>query len=149
MADSKHGRVQDIVEQSKYWDAQDLLRNLEDEMRRLEQGLGHVIFDSGGRPMTICVSPLPLTPKFEMRERPEEFILTVHLPNVEKEDVRLYVNRDRIEVRAVLGRKICRPFYLGVFTPWSVDSERARAELEDGILTVRAKKLKKTRVIVK
>lgn len=149
MAESKHRRIQDIVEQSRYWDAQDLLRNLEDEMRRLEQGLGHFIFDSEGRPMTICVSPLPLTPKFETRERPEEFILMVHLPDVEKEDVRLYVNRNSIEVRAVSGQKTCRPLYLGVYTPWSVDSERSKAEFDDGILTVRAKKLKKTRVKVR
>lgn len=149
MADRRKRRVHDIVEQSKYWNAEDLLRNLEDEMRRLEQGLGHVIFDSEGRPVTMCVSPLPMTPKFETKRDGDEFTVKAHLPGVEKDDLRLAVERDSIVVRGISGKKNCRPYYLSVDTPWSVDSESAQVKFEAGILTVKAKKLKKTRVPVK
>ncbi len=148
MAESKR-RVHDIVEQSKYWDAHDLIRNLEEEMKRLEQGLGHAIFDSEGRPVTMCVSPLPMTPKFESREEGDSFVVKVRLPMVGKEDVRLFVNRESIEVQAVSGQKICRPYYLSLDTPWSADANRTQVKFEDGLLTINVKKLKKTRIKVK
>ena len=149
MAERKKRRVQDIVEESRFWAAEDLMKNLEEEMARLEQGLGHVIFDSEGKPITMCVSPLPVTPKFEAEKDEDEFSLKVHLPSVEKKDIRLYVNRDNIEVRAVSGKRICRPYFLNVDTPWSVSSEDAQVKFEEGILIVKAKRLKKIRVPVK
>ena len=149
MANHRRRRVQDIVEESKHWEAEDLLRNLEEEMQRLEQGLGHVMFDAEGLPVTMCVSPLPLAPRFETKELKDEFALRVNLPEVKKEDVRVYVDKDSVEVHAVSSRKICRPFYLSVATPWSVDSDHALVKFENGVLTVRTKRLKKKRVHVK
>lgn len=149
MAERRHRRVQDLVEDSRHWDARDMIRNLEEEMARLEQGLGHMIFDSEGRAITLCPSPLPMTPKFETKEEGDEFGLKVSLPSVEKEDVRLYVTRDTIEVRAVSEGRACRPYYLSVDTPWSVDSEDAKVTFEGGMLTVRTRKLRKIRVPVK
>jgi len=141
--------VQDLVEESRHWDPDDLIRNLEEEMQRLEQGLGQVMFDLEGRPITMCVSPLPLTPKFETKEEGDAFILKVHLPGVQEGDVRLYLHRGSIEVRAVSGKMICRPYYVSVDTPWGVDSEDAEVKFENGLLNVKAKRLKKVRVPVK
>jgi len=149
MVDHRRRRVQDLVEESKHWEADDLIRNFEVEMQRLEKGLGHMIFNSEDKPISMCVSPLPLTPKFETKKEMDEFDIKVHLPNVEKEDIRLYVNRDSVEVRAVSGKKISRPFHLSVETPWSVDSDDAQVEFKNGILTVKARRLKKIRVPVK
>jgi HSP20 family molecular chaperone IbpA len=148
MADRKR-RIQDLVEDSRYWNTEDLMKNLEDEMHRLEQGLGQVMFDSEGRSITMCVSPLPLTPKFETEEEADTLVVKIHLPSIEKEDIRLYVNRGSVEVRAVSGKKMCRPYYLSVDTPWDVDEEGAEVKFENGLLTVKAKRLKKVRVPVK
>jgi|GEM_PF-1731695 len=149
MAERKKRRVQDLVEESRYWDTRDLIKNLEEEMERLEQGLGHVIFDSEGKPVTMCVSPLPLTPKFETKQEGDEFTLKVRLPGVEKENIHLYVNRDSVEVRAVASEKVCRPFYVSVDTPWNVDSEDAQVKFENSVLIVTAKRVKKVRIPVK
>ncbi len=148
MADRK-SRVRDLVEDSRYWDAEDLLKNLEEEMQRLERGLGQVMFDSEGRPITKCVTPLPLTPKSETKEEGDAFVLKVDLPGVDKEDILLYVNREAIEVRAVSGESICRPYYISVDTPWSVHADEAEVKFENRLLTVKAKRLKKTRVPVR
>ncbi len=146
MAEQKKRRVHAIVEESRHWDAQDLLRNLEDEMRRMEKGLGHVMFDSEGRPATVCVSPLPARPKFETNHEGDEFSVKIRLPSVEKDDVRVFVNRDSVEVRAVSGKRICRPYYLNVDTPWNVDPDSAEVRFDQGVLVVKAKKLRKKRV---
>jgi len=142
-------RVQDLVEESRFWDVNDLIRNLEDEMQRLEQGLGQVIFDVEGRPVTICLSPLPFTPKFEESHEGGVFSLKVHLPDVDKDDIRLFVTRDAVDLRAISERRMCRPFLLSVKTPWNVDPEEAEAEFENGVLTVKAKRLRTTRVQVR
>jgi len=147
MAERKR-RARDLVEESRFWNAQDMLRNLEEEMERLERGLGHIIFDAEGKPVTRCVSPLPMTPKFEAKDEGETFRLKVNLPGVEKEDIRLFVERRSIEARAVSGQRICRPYYVIVDSPWDLDPENAEVKFEDGVLTVRAKRLKKTRVAV-
>lgn len=139
-------KLKDIVEMSQYWDAEDLLRNLDEEMQRLEQGMGHMIWDIEAKPVTRCLNPLPVTPKYETTNSEAEFKVRVRLPGVAKEDIDLRVHAGMIELYARQAEKACRPFYMSIDAPGTLDPETARMKLQKGFLEIVVLKVKKKRV---
>lgn len=141
-------KLKDIVEMSRYWDAEDLLRNLDEEMRRLEQGMGHMIWDLEARPVTRCLNLLPVSPKYETIDSESEFRVKVRLPGVAKEDVNLQVHAGMIELYAPQEEKACRPFYMSIQTPRVLDPETTKTKLQRGVLEIAVRKMRKKRVNV-
>ncbi len=64
----KSRKMKDLVEDSKYWAASDLIRNLDEEMERAEQGFIHMIWGIDDKPVTRMLRPLPIAPKFRTSE---------------------------------------------------------------------------------
>jgi HSP20 family molecular chaperone IbpA len=151
MADNvrKPRRLHEMVEDSRYWDAQDLLRNFEEEIERFEHGICHMVWDLESRPVTRCLRPLPITPRFDVSETDDVLRLVVELPEVPPEHVRLDVDTGSVEVLACADEELCRPFYVSVISQGPLDTESAELERVGSTYTIRVKKIKKKRVKIK
>jgi hypothetical protein len=95
MADETRRRktLKEIVEESPYWDAEELLRNLDEEMARIEHGVGHFVWDYQDRPVGRCPPLLPLTPRFKINESDEKFRVDVQLPDIPEDMIRVKVGK--------------------------------------------------------
>ncbi len=151
MADArrKQHRLKDIVESSQFWDVEDMLRNFDEEMQRLEQGIDHMIWDMEDRPVTMCLRPLPVTPRFEQDDSADSLSVKVFLPGFTREDVRLQVDKDGIEVLALRRDEFCRPYYVRLDAREVLDPESAHSELSEGVLEISVQKVKKKRLKVR
>jgi HSP20 family molecular chaperone IbpA len=138
-----------MVEDSRFWDAQDLLRNFEEEIEKFEHGMGHMVWDLESRPVTKCLRPLPITPKCDVFETDEALKLVVELPEVPPEHVRLDVDPGSVEVLACTDEQFCRPFYVSVTSQGPLDIESAEIERLGSTYTIRVKKVKKKRVMIR
>jgi len=147
--DPRHRKIRDIADMSQFWDVDDLMRNFDEELERVEQGLGHMIWDMDDRMVTMSVRPLPITPRFEIIESEKEYGLKVRLPDVPKENVRLNVDSHSLDLFACSGDAVCRPYYLGLEVRDALDPESADASLSDGVFEVRVSKAKKKQLKVK
>ncbi|HEX9908342.1 MAG TPA: Hsp20/alpha crystallin family protein [Thermoplasmata archaeon] len=142
-------RLKDIADLSRQWDAEYMLGNYEEEMLRLEGGLDHMVWDVQERRVTACVKPLPITPRFEVEETEKEFVLKAKLPEISREDIRLRVNTSSVEVLACKNDVVCRPYYVEVESPSVLDPDSADAELSDGVLRVKVRKVRKKRLDIR
>jgi len=142
-------RVKEIADKSQFWDVDDLIRNFEEEMARLEHGLDHMIWDIQDNRVTPLLRPLPLTPAFDISENEKEIELRVRLPGVSKDSIRLNVAKNSIELFACAGDLVCRPYYMSLDVKDALDADSATAELEDWILVVKVLKAKKKRLQIK
>jgi len=147
--ESKRKRIKEMSERSKNWDAEYFLKNFQEEMDRLERGMSHMVWDADDRRITACVRPLPITPKFEISETDEAFNVKVTLPGISKEDIKLNVDRDKIEIFACPDETTCKPFYVSFDPHAPLDPDSVEAKLEGGVLEVNAAKKKKTRLRVR
>jgi len=141
--------LRDLVEESRYWDTSDLLRNFEEEMERIEQGLGHTAWDSASRPVSICMRPLPTVPRFETSETKDEFSLRVLLPGAPAGSVHIDVDRRSVEVLACSDDMICKPYYVSVESQGNLDPGSAEASRDGQWFEVRVAKSKKRRLEVR
>ncbi|MCU0852685.1 MAG: Hsp20/alpha crystallin family protein [Thermoplasmata archaeon] len=151
MADNLHKprKLHEMVVESRFWDAQDLLRNFEDEVQKLEHGMGHMIWDLESRPVTKRLRPLPITPRFAVSETDDLFKLVVELPEVPPEHVRLDVDPGSVEVLACTDEDLCRPYYVSVMSQGTLDAESAELERAGTTYTVIVKKVRKKRLKIK
>jgi len=145
----KPQRIKDIVEDSRHWEAEDLMRNLDDELDRMEKGMSHVIFDFECHSVTRCLRPLPVTPHFRIEESAENFEIRISLPVASKEDVHLNVDGEGIEVLVDPVDPTSRPYYLRVDAKGPLDPNGAQAEFSEGVLKIVSRKLKKARIKVR
>lgn len=145
----KPRRLSDLVEESRFWDAWDLMRNLDEELDRLEQGLGHMIFGLDDRPVSVCLRPLPITPKFQVDETPVEFKLKVTLPGVPRENIQLRVDKRDVEVYACPDDPFCRPYHLDVESSGDLNPEDVEATYSGSEFSVRVGKVRKRRVPIR
>lgn len=145
----KPQRVKEIVEDSRNWCPEDLLKNLDDEIDRMERGMNHVIFDCECHPVTRHLKPLPVTPTFRMEESRESLEVTVDLPLASKENLQVEIGNDAVEVRADPPDPLSRPYFLRIETRDPLDPEKSTAEFSRGKLRVVAPKLKRARIKVR
>ena len=139
-------KVKDIEEMSRYWSPEDLIRNLDEEMSRQEDGLGHMIYDLEETRISAWLRPLPVTPDFEMEETEDEFRLSVTLPNISKDNVRLKVEKNSIELYACSDDMVCRPHHLAVESVSTLDPDSAKAKMVGDVLKVTVLKVRKKRL---
>lgn len=94
------------------------------------------------------------SPNTEIFEKDENLVVRTELPGVSKADVSVHATRDSLEIQ---GRKECLPtdskikmwtiqrdcgaFKSTIGLPLDIDPDNISAKLEDGLLTVTAKKL--------
>jgi len=140
---SKDKRLKDIVEKSQFWDVEDLMENFDMEMAQLERGLGHMVWDTDEHRVTTCLRPLPMTPSFQISEDNKELKLKVKLPGVLKEDIRLNVDRNSVELFACTGELVCRPYYVSVDARGALVPESVEAKLSGEVLEVCVAKAEK------
>jgi len=142
-------KVKDIEEMSKHWSPEDLMRNLDEEISRLEQGLCHMIYDHDDHRVSAWLRPLPVTPSFALKETEDEIRLSVTLPNVSKENVRLNVDKKSIELFACSDDVVCRPHYLMIDSASLLDPDSTTAKMVGDLVEVRVLKARKKRLKVK
>lgn len=93
-----------------------------------------------------CIVPL-----YELNETPEEYIVTVDLPGVEKEKIELRVSTRKLYVKAPCSSIVARRrasnrplnYVLEVSLPGEVDVASAKAKLKNGVLIINLKKMSK------
>lgn len=141
-------RLRDLVDESKFWDAELMVRNAEDELARLEQGLAHLVVGPDEKAITKMLRPMPVTPSFEVEEDEEEYALRVKLPGVPVENMYVDVDPEEVEVFACSDEVVCRPYYLSVRATSTLDVGSAQAHVSAGVLQVRVRKVKKRLVPV-
>jgi len=141
--------IKDIVEESKHWDAEELMQNLDEELERMEHGLSHVVFDMDDRLVTKFLRPMPVAPTFEEESDEANMKVRVSLPGMHKDHVRVNVDKDSIEVIACADDQICRPYYLSIEADGILEPGTANAEFNKGLLEVSVAKVKKRRLKVK
>jgi HSP20 family molecular chaperone IbpA len=141
-------KLKDIEERSRHWSPEDLMRNLDEEMSRLEQGLCHMIYDHDEIRVSARLRPLPVTPSFDLKETEDEVRLSVKLPNMSKENVHLNVEKNSIELFACSDDFVCRPRYLSVDSISLLDPDSTKAEMIGSVVEVRVRKARKKRLKV-
>lgn len=145
----RHRTLKELVEQSRFWDASDLLRNLDEEMDRLEHGFGHAAWDEANRPVSLCMRPLPTVPRFEISETRDRLTLKVHLPGVPTENLRVDVDKREVEVFACSDDPICKPYYVRVESRGTLDPESADVRRDGSWIEVKISKAKKRKLEIR
>ena len=146
---SKDSHLRDIAERSQFWDADDLMRNFDRELAQLEHGLGHMVWDIEEHYVTIHLRPLPITPSFRVSDDGKEFRLIVRLPGVSKDDIRLSIDKARVELFACSGDAVCRPFVISVDAEGELAPESADAKMSGDVLEISVKRALKRRLEIK
>lgn len=141
--------LRELVEESRFWDVSDMIRNFDEEFHRLEMGLGHMAWDSASRPISVCMRPLPVVPRFETSETRDEIRLKVSLPGVPSENVHFDVDRRSIEVFACSEDLICKPYYVKVESHGAIDPSSAEVERKGDWYDIRVRKEKKRRIEIR
>lgn len=149
MAEQRTRHIKSIVEKSRELEAGDLLHNLDEELKRVEKGMGHMVWDKESRPVTMCACLLPISPLYEVTETASEFSVKVMLPSIRMEDIEVKIESGSIEVFAVHREKSFRPFLLAIDAPVALDPKSLKVEPHDGIFVIRVRKVKRHRVNVK
>jgi len=127
-----------IVDQVRYWDAMDLLENLEHEMEKARSGMLHYIFEiEPDTSLQLKSYEFTLSPRIQNmgRELRVEFD---GMHNVNKDDVNVLIESGMLDVlvryvssdgRESLGRFVMR-------LPPGIDTEKCEAELSRGKLVI-------------
>ncbi len=141
--------LRELVEESRFWDASDLMRNFDEEFHRIELGLGHTAWDSMYRPVSMCMRPLPTVPRFETSETKDELSLRVVLPGVPPENVYVDVDKRSVEVFACSDDLICKPYYVSVESHSTLDPDSVEAKRDGQWLVINVRKAKRHRVEIR
>jgi len=135
-----------------------------DEIRRLRRELDRMFEVLAREPVRFVGWREPLA---DIKETPEEVIVEIELPGMNKDDIQLKATEDYLEVKAEAKKLIdekhegfyrkersYRGFYRKILLPTKVKPEDARAKYENGVLTIvlpkkepeKEKKVKEIRV---
>ncbi|MBO3762986.1 MAG: Hsp20/alpha crystallin family protein [Thermoproteota archaeon] len=93
-----------------------------------------------------CIVPL-----YEVNETPEEYIVTVDLPGVEKEKIDLRISERKMYVKAPCSSIVTRRrasnkplnYVLEVSLPEEIDVKNVRAKFKNGVLIINLRKIGK------
>ena len=131
-----------IVDQVRYWDAMDLLENLEQEMEKARSGMLHCVFEiEPDTSLQLKSYEFALSPRIRDTGR-ELRIEFGGMHRVSKEDVNISIESGMLDVlvryfasdgRESVGRFVTR-------LPLEIDAETCEAELNKGKLVICLKK---------
>ena len=130
-----------------------------DEMLRFREEINRWLEDFMGEfPETVTTPRLAgiKEPLLDMYEDENEIIVTMELPGINKEDIKLRIRDNVLEISADVKRedkykdknvlrmeRRATKFYRRIVLPAQVDTKKAKATYNNGILEVRLPKLKK------
>jgi HSP20 family protein len=95
-----------------------------------------------------AASPSGWTPRVDLRETPDAYVVTAELPGLSREDLEIQFHDDRLTLAGMRRERtsICEQYHRierghGSFSrtfqlPVPVDADRITADLRDGVLTV-------------
>ncbi len=127
-----------------------------EELRRIERRLSRILSDLWEKP---TITPRSLfsevrEPFIDIQETDKELIITAEMPGVSKEDIKVNVYDNTIEISAKVKKEekeeregyIRRErragrFYRAISLPCEVDAKKAKATYKNGILEVRLPKV--------
>ncbi len=134
-----------------------------DDFRRFEEMMNRMFEDFWGRPMSRrllasgeggAVVPFEQRKPFiDLIENDKEIIATAEMPGLEKQDIKINITEDRIEISAETKREekkeekgyIYRErrsgsYYRAISLPSPVDPDKSKATYKNGVLEVRMPK---------
>lgn len=134
-----------------WWDPFEEMRELQRRMNRMMQGFW------GGRPMLpgpeSAIEEYGREPYTDIMEADNEVVLTAEIPGVKKEDIKINVTGDSIEISAetkkeekkekkgfVRRERSYGRYYLKYSLPATVNPDKAKASYKNGVLEVRLPK---------
>lgn len=107
------------------------------------------------QPMTTCWSPLT-----DVYETKDDYVFKVELPGVSKEDVKVEVNGDTMEIKGERkedkdikredfhrNERICGSFIRNFQLPKNADGQKMSASMKDGILELHIPKREEAKAI--
>lgn len=135
-----------IPDQVRYWDAMDLLDNLEREMENARNGFLNCVFaqDSGFPIYSDEVEFVHLKPETQIKNDHLQLYFD-ELKGIEKDDIDISVEDGLFYVRVALGESSGKEV-IGVFhmrVPPSFDVETCDAEMKEGKLVICMRKKEK------
>jgi len=145
----KQKTLKELVEESPFWEAEELMHNLDVEIDRMERGFGHMVWVDSSRPVSICLPLLPITPRFKIKESEGKFGVAVELPNVPEDLMRVNVDRTGIEISACTSDPVCRPYYVKIESNVPLNPDTVQLKHTGTTLEVNAEKIKRKRVNVR
>lgn len=123
----------------------DIMRSMMDFRTDIDRLFGDVI----GRRTALPAEEGVWAPAVEMAETDKEILVKAVLPGVNKENLRLEITGDRLNLQAEVKREakqekenlLAQEIFYGTFArsiqlPCEVQADKAKAELKNGILTV-------------
>lgn len=142
-----------------WWPVDEVFRRIEETLRRTQEyirDLERTFMPRVARGV-VSVGREVLTgfrePLVDVREEDDEVVVTMELPGVNKEDIRVNATENFVEVRADVRRERAEErghyfrrerfytgFYRRVELPYPVDPSTGKAKFENGILEIRLKK---------
>lgn len=128
-----------ILDEVKYWDALDLIRNFEVEMEKARNGLIHWFFSPimnfpslSGQLNSFILSP-------EIEETEDDIRISFpNLRGISREGIRVEINRNEFNVSIEINRdEGCKVIgWFRMHTPEGIDIETCTAELEGDFLRI-------------
>jgi HSP20 family protein len=127
----------------------DPFRNIMSSMMDFRKDIDRLFGDVLGRGRTLPGEEAVWAPAVEISESDKEVILKAVLPGVKKDNLRLEITGDRLNLQAEVKREakqekenlLAQEIFYGTFAraiqlPCEVQADKAKAELKNGILTV-------------
>lgn len=110
---------------------QDLLKEIEEETRKLEKA-----FDNAIREMQNFTADMK-QPYYDVVEDENEVKIFVELPGVNKDQINIRISGNRVMIRAQSDE---RKYYGVISLPEDVDEKSAKAIYKNGLLTITLRK---------
>jgi HSP20 family protein len=138
-----------VWRRDRYWDPFDIMRELQEEIDAIFRD-----FMRGPRlwktePEKVAVSETWREPFVDIFDRGDKFVITVELPGVRKEDIKLRVTEDTVYIEAQIKREKeleeegairIERYYTGyrrvIRLPEEVIPEKAKARYNNGVLEI-------------
>jgi HSP20 family protein len=138
-----------VWRRDRYWDPFDIMRELQEEIDAIFRD-----FMRGPRlwktePEKVAVSETWREPFVDIFDRGDKFVITVELPGVRKEDIKLRVTEDAVYIEAQIKREKeleeegairIERYYTGyrrvIRLPEEVIPEKAKARYNNGVLEI-------------
>jgi HSP20 family protein len=134
-----------------------------DDFRRFEEMMNRMFEEFGGRPRTRRLLPggeqgaiVPAEhrePFIDVIETDKEVIATAEMPGLEKQDIKLNVSEDRLEISAetkheekkeekgyVYRERRSGSYYRAISLPSTVDPDKSKASYKNGVLEIKMPK---------
>lgn len=138
--------VKRTVAEPTRWDPFEEIRKTQDRLHQMFEDYFPIEEWRGGK---------VFTPAVDIKDEDDKLVVTTDLPGINKEDVKINLKEDMLEISANSGKekettdkgfvrkeRTYTHFYRAVRLPTSVKEEGCAAKMENGVLTITLPKMK-------